>query len=198
VAKEVSGALSQDEPEQLSVLSRRLTLNNVELTRQIRGEGRDALVLQLAADLLGGRVNDPERVRYDFGVRFGRADPGPQSAVTVDLGAAAEGVVRVTYTIRSVTDWRKLPIVPTLPQYSTVEGIFRDAGKERARWRKPENVIRAVAVHYLTTGADQERSLRAAASLYDEALPPEDGTLWSPYWHERIVGVIEAEYGPLP
>ncbi|MEO7296252.1 MAG: hypothetical protein ABIZ57_08910, partial [Candidatus Limnocylindria bacterium] len=120
--------------------------------------------------------------------------PGEPSGVKVDTSQAVVGIVRVTYTIRSATDWDKLP---WLENHADVRAMFRDRERRRSRYRKPENVIRVIAVHYLSDEGGSERSLRQAADLYEEHWPSEDGSVWDAFWHAKIKGKIEAEYGPL-
>jgi hypothetical protein len=162
-------------------------------------EHREGLILELAGDLLYRKISDPEWIRNEFGRRFGAANPGVHSDQSVDLSRAADGVVLVTFTLRSVHDWDRLRRAGYLAEdrFAGLRGIFRDRAGKREHWREPETSIRAVAIHYLSRSGGGTRTLVSAADRYAETLPASGGE-WEPGKHAKIIHQIEDEYGPLP
>jgi hypothetical protein len=192
-------AVVTDALQALETAARRARLFEAAPVTPTPIKDRDDLILELAEDLLALKVADAEWVRREFGRRFGRGELGPQSAEDVDTSHAHEGVVRVTYTLTSVRDWDRLRAAGFLAgdHLAGLRGVFRDRGVQRNRWREPETIVRAMAVHYLSRAGGGERSAEAAAELY-AARHEADADKWDPQRHSRIIRQVEAEYGPLP
>jgi hypothetical protein len=169
-------------------------------------EHREELILELARDLLALQVADAEVIRREFGRRFGTGELGHQSSLAIDRSRMAEGVVTATITITSVRDWDKLVAAwPVDYSMTGTRGAFRDHGRQRARWPKPETSIRAVAIHYLSARGGGRRPLQGAAEplegaaeLYATRFGATAADTWDAAHHARTISQIEDEYGLLP
>lgn len=159
---------------------------------------REAAILNTAGWLLAMRIDDSEAVRYAFGRRFGSAPVGTVSSERVQA-LPHEGVMRITLTLTSAHDWDNLRRAGYLEGYpASHRTIFRDHSAQRRRWHKPETIIRAVAVHYLSTAGGGRRTLSAAADTYADRFPGAADDTWQAVRHSRIIKQLEREYGPLP
>jgi hypothetical protein len=157
---------------------------------------REDAILATAGWLLSLRLDDSEAIRYAFGKRFGNGPLGPASSERVQV-IESEGVMRVAFSITSAHDWDNLRRAGYLEGYpESYRMVFRDHGSKRRRWHKPETIIRAVAVHYLSTACGI--TLTAAADRYSSRFPGGPDDVWDPVRQSRLIGQLEREYGPLP
>ena len=164
-------------------------------------------ILDLAEWGIGNELPDVENIVAGWAYLLGDVEL-PRSAFVVDTFPWAKTVV-VTLQLTTAMDWERLKRTGLVPadaideMDARVRPVFRDAGRLRGKWPSPVNIIRALAIHYLSKAGSGERSLEDAAQLYSERFPhlylDEQGRpkAWDVREHHALLSQLRDEWGPL-
>jgi hypothetical protein len=185
--------------------------NPVVLSRRYRvrdgaGHSRDERVLDLAAQLLADGQEDVEVIRREFGSRFGRIPVEDEFRSEVTVAPLPGRGVRVVLDLVSITDWRRLQdseLLASIPAdwNARAESAFRDATRQRRRFREGRTVIRSLAVHYLSGAGGGALSEKAAADAYSadaRCAAHDPRASWDASEHAKVIAQVQAELGTLP